>query len=136
MALHPSHDLVAQDQHLSLKSLILFDQLLDIIHDEAFTTLRAVVAELSQKANDAIAAHQAEGVFESLESFDHGEEGMGALAEPEFLPREDDFLGGEGGLGMVGAFEELDGFGGMVFGGEGGDVRGITQIADLEGFLT
>ncbi|KAH6876332.1 fungal-specific transcription factor domain-containing protein [Thelonectria olida] len=136
MALNPSHELVALDQHLALKALNLFDQLLTIINDEAFVALRAVVGELSQKANAAISAQQTEGAFSSSGVFESLNADGGSLLgsnEPEFLPPDSEFLDADGG--MLGAFD-VDELNGTVFGQESTNVRGMTQIVDLENFLS
>jgi hypothetical protein len=137
MALNPSHEFVTLDQHLALKALNLFDRLLEIVDDEAFVSLRAVVGELSQKANAAVASQQAEGAFSStgvFESLNADGAPMQSLNEPEFLPPDSDFLHVDDG--MMRAFDAVDEFNGSsLFGQESTDVRGMTQIVDLENFL-
>ncbi|KAM5353584.1 hypothetical protein ACJ41O_000234 [Fusarium nematophilum] len=89
--LSPDHSFVPLDQHLSLKALDLFDKLLQVVDEEGFRTLRAVVGELSQKADAAVKAHRlmlsltGNDVFDVLNS---GGDGQGADAVPEvdFLP--------------------------------------------------
>ncbi|KAH7121423.1 fungal-specific transcription factor domain-containing protein [Dactylonectria macrodidyma] len=132
MSINPSHELVAQDQHIALKALTLFDQLLDIVEDDAFRALRIVIGELSEKANAAVENQRlesSEGVFGSLDALvPMGTEALDFLPEME--------LYGEAG-GVFAAVDEQEVLRGSVFGlldgGEG--LPGMTTIADLDDFL-
>ncbi|KAI5458976.1 fungal-specific transcription factor domain-containing protein [Mariannaea sp. PMI_226] len=136
MTLNPNHELVVFDQHLAVKALDLFDQLLELIDEEAFRTLRTVIGELNEQANAAVASQKAKGPYSSTGVFESlNGDGGGHLVsnEPEFLPVESELLDMNGTLG---AFDMADGFGEGLLGQTGTDVRGINQIADLEAFLS
>jgi hypothetical protein len=118
MILNPGHSSVHIDQHLSIKSLELFDKLLLVIDDHQFSALRIVVGELSQKAQAAVAAHRRElsgmrkDVSETLNA-----EGVSA-PEMDFLPQDEVFDGLDGPFaGLEGTLGEWDavGFEGLEY---------------------
>ncbi|GKU05366.1 transcription factor [Fusarium langsethiae] len=91
MILNPGHTSIHTDQHISIKALDLFDKLLKIIDDEAFRALRSVVGDLSQRAQEAVAAHRqhlkrlGQDIYESIDV----EEVV--VQELDFLPADDKF---------------------------------------------
>ncbi|KPM44494.1 hypothetical protein AK830_g1989 [Neonectria ditissima] len=135
MALNPSHDLVAFDQHLALRALDLFDKLLEVIEDEGFRALRQVVGELSVKATEAVEAYQLENVH-STDVFDGLDAAqislLNSATELEFLPQDTDL----GGMNVFGSFDGDDGFQNSVFGqADTTTDLGITGADDLGSFL-
>ncbi|KAH7121882.1 fungal-specific transcription factor domain-containing protein [Dactylonectria estremocensis] len=133
MSINPSHALVAQDQHLALKALTLFDQLLAIVEDDAFRALRTVIGELSEKANAAVETQRlesSEGVFGSMDLL-----GVPESAEAlDFLPETELYGAPDGVFAPLDGQEVLRGsVFGLMDGGEG--LAGMTTIADLDDFL-
>jgi len=118
MILHPGHESIHVDQHISIKALDLFDKLLKIIDDEAFRVLRSIVGELSQRAQEAVAAHRQELRSLGKDIYEPIDVEETAVSELDFLPTGDRFES------MGGPFEGLEsgvefdvlGFGGMEFG--------------------
>ncbi|KAM0231905.1 hypothetical protein ACHAPO_008203 [Fusarium lateritium] len=122
MILNPGHTSIHTDQHISIKALDLFDKLLKIIDDEAFKALRSVVGDLSQRAQEAVAAHRkhlkslGQDIYEPIEV----EEAV--VQELDFLPTDD-------------TFENMDGpFAGLESGVEF-DVLGFGQDGSGIGFV-
>lgn len=118
MILHPGHESIHVDQHISIKALDLFDKLLKIVDDEAFRVLRSVVGELSQRAQEAVAAHRQELRSLDKDIYEPIDVDEMAVAELDFLPS------GDGFESMGGPFDGLEsgvdfdvlGFRGMEFG--------------------
>ncbi|KAK7408704.1 hypothetical protein QQX98_009120 [Neonectria punicea] len=136
MAINPSHGLVAFDQHLALRSLNLFDKLLEMVEDESFRALRQVVGELSVKATAAVETYRLENVhstdvFEGLDA--RQIDILNSAAELEFLPRDAEFEG----EGVFAAFDTEDAFQDSVFGQVETitDLGGVTEVDDLGSFL-
>ncbi|RSM15872.1 hypothetical protein CEP52_000414 [Fusarium oligoseptatum] len=88
MILNPGHKSIHVDQHLAVKALDLFDKLLGIIEDSSFRSLRAIVGELSQKAEAAMEGYRRElsrsgqDIFEALNVDNVGD----VQPELDFLP--------------------------------------------------
>ncbi|KAJ4123090.1 hypothetical protein NW768_010083 [Fusarium equiseti] len=118
MILHPGHNSIHVDQHISIKALDLFDKLLKIVDDEAFRALRSIVGELSQRAQEAVAAHRQELRSLGKDIYEPIDVEETTVSELDFLPTGDRFES------MGGPFEGLEsgvdfdvlGFGGMEFG--------------------
>lgn len=115
MILNPGHKSIHVDQHLAVKALDLFDKLLGIIEDASFRSLRAIVSELSQKADAAVEGHRrrqqlsraGQDVFEVL----NVDPIAGAQPELDFLPANNVFDGLDGpfsGLDAEVDFDALD----------------------------
>lgn len=122
MILNPGHKSIHTDQHISIKALDLFDKLLKIIDDEAFRALRSVVGDLSQRAQDAVAAHR-----QYLKSL--GKDIYEPIDVEEALVQELDFLPTNDGL------ENIDGpFAGLESGVDF-DVFGFGQDGSGQGFV-
>lgn len=104
MILNPGHKSIHVDQHLAVKALDLFDKLLSIIEDDSFRSLRAIVGELSQKAEAAVERYRQElsrsgrDIFEVLNVDSTGD----AQPELDFLPSNNVFDG------LDGPFSSLD----------------------------
>lgn len=112
MILNPGHSSVHIDQHLSIKSLDLFDKLLLVINDQQFSALRIVVGELSQKAQAAVAAHRRElsGMRKDVSETINAEEV--SAPEMDFLPQDEVFDGLDGPFaGLEGALGGWDAVG-------------------------
>ncbi|KAL2682407.1 hypothetical protein Neosp_006858 [[Neocosmospora] mangrovei] len=104
MILNPGHKSIHLDQHLAIKALDLFDKLLSIIEDDSFRSLRAIIGELSQKAEAAVESYRQElsrsgrDIFETLNVDNSGD----AQPELDFLPSNTVFDG------LDGPFSSLD----------------------------
>ncbi|KAH7259936.1 hypothetical protein NW759_002613 [Fusarium solani] len=104
MTLNPGHKFIHVDQHLAVKALDLFDKLLGIIEDASFRSLRAIVGELSQKAEAAVERYRQElsrsgrDIFDTLNVDNSGD----AQPELDFLPSNTVFDG------LDGPFSSLD----------------------------
>ncbi|KAF0635507.1 hypothetical protein FPSE5266_01975 [Fusarium pseudograminearum] len=122
MILNPGHKSIHIDQHISIKALDLFDKLLKIIDDEAFRALRSVVGDLSQRAQEAVAAHR-----QYLKSL--GKDIYEPIDVDEALVQELDYLPTDNGL------ENMDGpFAGLESGVDF-DVFGFSQDGTGQGFV-
>lgn len=104
MTLNPGHKFIHVDQHLAVKALDLYDKLLSVIDDASFRSLRAIVGELSQKAEAAVESYRQElsrsgrDIFEVFNVDDSG----AAQPELDFLPSNTVFDG------LDGPFSSLD----------------------------
>lgn len=136
--LNPGHQTVPLDQHLGVKALDLFDKLLGIIDDEAFRTLRAVVGELSQKAEAAVKAHRLElsrtgNIFDVLNVAPTVGE---APPELDFLPPSTVLDGLNGPFATLDSMGELDA---SIFNQQMGEVDMLgldsSGMIDLVGFM-
>jgi hypothetical protein len=122
MILNPGHASIHTDQHISIKALDLFDKLLKIVDDEAFRALRSVVGDLSQRAQEAVAAHR-----QHLKSL--GQDIYEPIDVEETVVQELDFLPTDN------TFENMDGpFAGLESGSEF-DVLGFGQDGSGMGFV-
>ncbi|KAF4471443.1 transcriptional regulator [Fusarium albosuccineum] len=110
MIIEPGHQAIHVDQHLAVKAIDLFDKLLGVIDDPQFRTLRAVVGELSQKAEEAVALHRRElartgrDIFETL----NVDNGTDAPPELDFLPPNTVFDGIDGPFAGLDASVDFD----------------------------
>ncbi|KAF4973267.1 hypothetical protein FZEAL_9366 [Fusarium zealandicum] len=99
MVLNPGHESVSLDQHMAMRSFELFDKLLVVLNDGGFRALHSVVGELSQRADEAVRAHEMDlsvtgkGIFEGLNA---GHDMPDAMPEVDFLPSNTVFDGFDG----------------------------------------
>jgi hypothetical protein len=124
MILNPGHTSIHTDQHISIKALDLFDKLLKIIDDEAFKALRSVVGDLSQRAQEAVAAHRqhlkslGKDIYEPI----NVEEAV--VQELDFLPTDDGFESIDGPFAGLESGVDFDVLG---FGQDGGGGMGFVD---------
>ncbi|CEI66325.1 hypothetical protein FVEN_g4288 [Fusarium venenatum] len=133
MILNPGHTSIHTDQHISIKALDLFDKLLKVVDDEAFRALRSVVGDLSQRAQEAVAAHRkhlkslGQDIYEPIDV----EEAV--VQELDFLPTDDTFENMDGPFSGLESSVDFDVLG---FGQDGsgiGFVDGDTNTWFLPG---
>lgn len=124
MILNPGHKSIHIDQHISIKALDLFDKLLKIIDDEAFRALRSVVGDLSQRAQEAVAAHRKQLQSLGKDIYEPIDVGGTIVQELDFLPVDDEFESMDGPF--AGLETDVD-FNALGFGQDGmGFVDGDT----------